>query len=52
MSPDTREGGGRAVEDLHRLGRLAACEEPQRWAHEDGALVRRVLVEGPATCDS
>ncbi|MCA2218942.1 acyl-CoA dehydrogenase family protein [Jidongwangia harbinensis] len=30
----TREGAGWAVDDLHRLGRLAGTAEPQRWAED------------------
>jgi len=29
-----REGAGWALDDLHRLGRLAGTAEPQRWADE------------------
>jgi putative acyl-CoA dehydrogenase len=30
----TREGAGWAVDDLHRLGKLAGTAEPQRWADD------------------
>jgi putative acyl-CoA dehydrogenase len=30
----TREGAGWALDDLHRLGRLAGTEQAQRWADE------------------
>ncbi len=30
----TREGAGWYADDLHRLGRLAGSEQPQRWAWE------------------
>jgi putative acyl-CoA dehydrogenase len=39
----TREGAGWAVDDLHRLGKLAGTAEPQRWADEANRHEPRLL---------
>jgi putative acyl-CoA dehydrogenase len=38
-----REGAGWALDDLHRLGRLAGSSEPQRWADEANRYEPRLL---------
>jgi putative acyl-CoA dehydrogenase len=38
-----REGAGRAVDDLHRLGKLAGTAEPQRWAVEANRYEPRLV---------
>src|SRR4051812_32859331 len=38
-----REGAGWALDDLHRLGRLAGSAEAQRWADEANRFEPRLL---------
>jgi putative acyl-CoA dehydrogenase len=38
-----REGAGWALDDLHRLGRLAGSAEPQRWADDANRYEPRLL---------
>src|SRR4051794_21631004 len=38
-----REGAGWAVDDLHRLGRLAGSEQAQRWGDEANRFEPRLV---------